>query len=111
MPVPEAAPDAVPPALAAGAVLIDVREPVEWAAGRAPDARHVPMSSLTDGHPDVPRDRPLFVICRSGSRSAAVAHALTAWGYDATNVTGGMQRWVALGLPVVADGGLEPAVV
>ena len=91
------------------ALLLDVREHEEWAHGRAPGAVHVPMSELrTDS---VPRDRPVLVICRVGGRSAAVADALAGLGYDAVNVTGGMQAWASAGLPVVADEGRPGTVV
>ena len=52
------------------AVLLDVREDDEWTAGHAPAARHVPMSQLTARLDEVPPADPLYVICRSGARSA-----------------------------------------
>ncbi len=82
----------------AGAVLLDVREDDEWAEAHAPDAVHIPMGRLT---PDtLPEGRPVYCICRSGNRSARVVDVLTAAGIDARNVAGGMQAWVAAGLPV-----------
>ena len=91
------------------ALLLDVREHEEWVHGRAPGAVHVPMSELrTDS---VPRDRPVLVICRVGGRSAAVADALAGLGYDAVNVTGGMQAWASAGLPVVTGEGRPGTVV
>jgi rhodanese-related sulfurtransferase len=90
------------------ALLLDVREDDEWAAGRAPAAVHVPMGELRQD--TVPRDRPVLVLCRVGGRSAAVAQALEQLGYDVGNVTGGMLSWSAAGLPVVRDGG-EPGTV
>ena len=91
------------------ALLLDVREDDEWAAGRAPAAVHVPMGELRQD--TVPRDRPVLVLCRVGGRSAAVAQALEQLGYDVANVTGGMLSWSAAGLPVVRDGGLPGTVV
>src|SRR5205085_10582286 len=46
----------------------------------------------------------IVVVCRSGGRSAAVAEALHAWGFDAVNLSGGMCAWAAAGLPVVTPG-------
>lgn len=82
------------------AVLLDVREAREWRAGRAPDARHLPMSELRARLAEVPQDRPILAICRSGSRSGQVATALRRVGYEIENVRGGMKAWVKAGLPL-----------
>jgi len=90
------------------ALMVDVREPDEWALGRAPQASHLPLSAL---HPDqVPTDRPVLAMCRTGNRSGKAATQLAAAGVDVANVVGGMQAWHAAGLPVVVDGG-APGVV
>ncbi|HSL56329.1 MAG TPA: rhodanese-like domain-containing protein [Acidimicrobiales bacterium] len=94
-----------------GAVLLDVREDDEWAAGHAPDARHVPMSRLGDHAAELPRDTEIVVICRSGNRSAAVTEALVGAGFTAVNMAGGMQAWAAAGYPVVTDAGAPGAVI
>ena len=97
-------------AAAAGeALLVDVREDEEWAAGRAPSALHAPMSRLRQD--TLPKDRPVLALCRVGGRSAAVADALSQLGYDVANVSGGMLAWSAAGLPVVRDDGEPGAVV
>ena len=85
------------------AVLLDVREDDEWTAGHAPEARHVPMSQLTGRLDEVPAADPLYVICRSGSRSARVVAFLSQQGVPAVNVAGGMQCWAAAGRPMVAE--------
>ena len=85
------------------ALLVDVREDDEWAAGRAPTAVHVPLGQLS--RTAVPRERPVLAICRSGNRSATAAAQLLARGVDAHNVTGGMRAWQAAGLPVTTDAG------
>ena len=82
------------------AVLLDVREAEEWQAGHAPAAQHLPMSALRDRLADVPQDRPLLAICRSGNRSGQVAAALAQIGYEIENVDGGMKAWVKAGLPL-----------
>jgi rhodanese-related sulfurtransferase len=94
--------DAEQAARAGDALLLDVREHEEWAAGRAPGALHVPMGELRQD--TLPRDRPVLAVCRVGGRSAAVAQALEQLGYDVANVTGGMLAWSAAGLPVVREG-------
>ena len=94
------------------AVLLDVREDDEWTAGHAPDARHVPMSQLTGRLDDVPSADPLYVICRSGARSARVVAFLSQQGVSAVNVEGGMQSWAASGRPLVAErAGATPGVL
>lgn len=89
------------------AVLVDVREPGEWAeSGVAAPAALLPKSEF-DGGPigDWPGflaqvgDRKIITYCRSGRRSGLVAEALAAKGYQTANA-GGFQDWVAAGLPV-----------
>ena len=92
------------------APLLDVREDEEWSAGHAPTARHLPMSELTARLDELPDDDPLYVVCRSGGRSARVVAYLAAQGYPAVNVDGGMQAWSAQGRAVVADAG-APEIV
>ncbi len=97
--------------LPADAALLDVREPDEWTAGHAPGARHLPMSELTARMDELPDADPLYVVCRSGGRSARVVAYLAGQGYPAVNVEGGMQTWAAQGRDVVADGGGEPQII
>jgi rhodanese-related sulfurtransferase len=93
-----------------GAALLDVRESSEWQAGHAPGARHVPLGQLGGQFDDLPSDRRIVVVCRSGNRSATATARLTQSGFDAVNLDGGMRAWVASGLPVeAAEGG--PGVV
>lgn len=94
-----------------GELLLDVRENDEWAAGHAPNALHIPMSELAGRLGELPQDDNLFVICRSGGRSARVTAYLNANGWDAVNVAGGMQGWAAAGRPLVSDSGTDPEVV
>lgn len=91
---------------------LDVREADEWAAGRAPTAVHIPMSELAGRLADVPADEdPLYVICRSGGRSARVVAYLVAQGYPAVNVDGGMQAWATAGRPLQSDGPGQPEII
>jgi rhodanese-related sulfurtransferase len=96
--------------LPADAVLLDVREDDEWKAGHAPHAVHVPMGVVPARLDDMPTDGPLYVVCRSGGRSARVTAFLNANGWDAVNVDGGMLAWQAAGRPLVADSG-QPQVL
>jgi rhodanese-related sulfurtransferase len=82
-------------------VLLDVREPNEFSAVRAPGAALLPTSVFVARLAELPADRPLLVICHSGSRSAAVTAYLTRSGRtDVVNVAGGMAAWEQAGLPV-----------
>ena len=93
-------------AVAAGdAWLLDVREDDEWAAGHADAAHHVPLGELGSRVEDLPTDRAIAVICRSGARSARATKALLDAGFPAVNVAGGMQAWQADGGEVVRDDG------
>ncbi|MGC5221073.1 rhodanese-like domain-containing protein [Micromonospora sp. DT81.3] len=82
-----------------GVPLIDVREPDEFAAGRVPGAVNLPMSQLGQRLHELP-DGAFDVICKVGGRSARVAEALTARGYEAVNVDGGTDAWIQAGYPV-----------
>jgi rhodanese-related sulfurtransferase len=92
------------------AIVVDVREPFEWNAGHAPGARHIPLGRLSRHVSELPRDKRIFLVCRSGNRSAQATAMLTAAGFDAANVTGGMAAWIRAGQPVVTDSG-EPGSV
>jgi rhodanese-related sulfurtransferase len=84
----------------AGALLVDVREPDEWAAGHADGACHIPLGELDARQHELSRDREILLICRSGRRSAQAVGLLIQAGHpSATNVAGGMQAWARAGLP------------
>jgi DMSO/TMAO reductase YedYZ molybdopterin-dependent catalytic subunit/rhodanese-related sulfurtransferase/glyoxylase-like metal-dependent hydrolase (beta-lactamase superfamily II) len=99
--VPEVGARAAHALIEAGALMLDVREPDEWQAGHAPQASPLPMGQVFDHRGDLPQDRRIVVVCRSGGRSAVVTESLRAWGFDAVNLSGGMCAWAAAGLPVV----------
>ncbi|MGY1641930.1 rhodanese-like domain-containing protein [Geodermatophilus sp. SYSU D00703] len=90
------------------AVLLDVREPDEWAAGHAPGAVHLPLDRLDPAA--VPPDRTVVAVCRSGNRSGTAADRLGAVGVPVQNLAGGMRAWAAAGRPVVTDTG-QPGTV
>jgi len=96
--------------LPAGVFLLDVREDDEWAAGHAPEAVHVRLSELSMRGDEIPRDREVYVICRSGARSAYAAQALAGAGWATVNVSDGMTGWAVAGRPMISETGAEPYV-
>jgi rhodanese-related sulfurtransferase len=84
-----------------GAVLIDVREPVEYVAGHVPGATLAPLGDLPEHAAGLPRAVPVYVICASGNRSLAAADYLARAGVDAWSVAGGTGAWLRAGHPVV----------
>jgi rhodanese-related sulfurtransferase len=88
-------------AAAAGALVLDVREPFEYAEGRVAGSTLVPLATVAERVDDFPKDQPVYVVCRSGNRSLVAARTLVEAGYsDVRNVDGGMIAWTAAGLPV-----------
>lgn len=96
--------------LPADTPILDVRELDEWTAGHAPTARHLPMSELAGRMGEIPGEDPLYVVCRSGGRSARVVAYLAQQGFPAVNVAGGMQEWAATGREVITDDGSAPRI-
>jgi sulfur dioxygenase len=84
-------------------LVLDVREPDEWNGelGRIPGARDLPLGELRARLGELPRDRPIVAVCRSGGRSAEASLILEQAGFPrAANLAGGMIRWHVLGLPM-----------
>lgn len=78
------------------ALLLDIREEHEWALGTLPGATLIAMTELVQRIDELPRDRPILCVCRSGSRSHQVAAYLIHLGFEeVANMTGGMK---ALGM-------------
>jgi rhodanese-related sulfurtransferase len=86
--------------VADGALLLDVREDDEWAAGHAEQAVHIPLSQLNARTGELPTDRTIVCVCHVGGRSAMVTAALNRAGWAALNLDGGMNAWAAAGLPI-----------
>lgn len=85
-----------------GAFLLDVREPSEWEAGHVEGAVLIPLGQLQNRISELPTDRDILIICRSGNRSGQARDLLRAAGLKrTTSVGGGMNAWSAAGLPVV----------
>ena len=89
--------------------LVDVREPDEFAQFRAEGAILLPLSTFQLRYRELPTDRPLLIICATGTRSRAAGEFLTAQGYGTVaNVEGGTVGWAQARLPLrvgrLADG-------
>ena len=75
-------------------VLVDVREPNEWNAGHIEGATHIPLAQVPQRLAEIPNDREVVMICRSGGRSGRAQEYLLQNGYTRVrNMVGGMQRW------------------
>lgn len=94
-------------ALQRGAPLVDVREPAEYAEVRAPGAVLVPLGEVPARTGEVPTDRTVYVICRSGARSASAVEYWRSQGVDAVNVAGGTLAWIEAGFPVESGSGAD----
>lgn len=94
-PVPEITPEEAQTLIEDGALLVDVREQKEWDAARVPGAVLKPMSDLNTWYGDLPKDRQVVLMCRTGNRSGKIAEALInqAGFTNVHNLTGGIVRW------------------
>ncbi len=82
-------------------LIVDVREPDEFVQARIDGVVLMPISQFVARHTELPKDRPLLMLCAAGSRStSATMYLLQAGWADVRNVTGGMMGWQAAGLPV-----------
>src|SRR2546426_10545575 len=93
------------------AVFVDVRERYEWAAGHPEGARHIPIGEVARRLEEIPRDRPVILVCQVGQRSALAADLLRDAGFDAHNLEGGLEAWSAAGLPLVTSTGEVGGIV
>jgi rhodanese-related sulfurtransferase len=78
-------------------LVLDVRELYEWRQVRMPGAQHIPMNDLPRKLDELPRDRPLVVMCAHGIRSYGVTVYLSEQGFHAVNLTGGITQWALQG--------------
>jgi rhodanese-related sulfurtransferase len=84
-----------------GAFMLDVREPAEWQEFHMPGATLIPLGELAQRVNELPRDREIVVVCRSGNRSAQGRDILLHAGFEnVTSMAGGMNEWRASGFPV-----------
>lgn len=84
--------------------LIDVREYAEYAGGRAAGARLLPLDEIERRHLELDRQKPVYVMCRTGNRSARAQQKLQRLGFEKViNVAGGFEAWKKENLPVERD--------
>ncbi len=81
-------------------LILDVRRPDEFRAGHIKGAKLIPLNELVQRMNELPQDRELLCVCRSGSRSGAAVGQLSRAGYTAWNLRGGMISWQNAGYPV-----------
>lgn len=74
-------------------LLLDVRQPEEYATARIEGAVLIPLNELPSRLAELPKDLPLVVMCHHGMRSAHAVHHLREAGFDAHNLTGGIDAW------------------
>ena len=85
----------------AGALFVDVRTQAEWDQGHVAGSTLIPLDELPTRINELPKDRDLVVICRSGARSKEGAKILSEAGFARVScMTGGLQAWVAAGYPL-----------
>lgn len=78
----------------AGSVLIDVRTEDEFDSGHIPGSINIPLDSLESVYDEIPgEETPVFVYCRSGSRSEQAKYMLAEMGYGNVTNIGGIQDW------------------
>ena len=102
MDVPEISVNELAQKLLDGAFLIDVRELDEWIAERVPEVPLIPLGEITDRLTDFPKEGEVFIICRSGARSATACQFLRSNDVNAINVAGGTLAWIASGEAVAS---------
>jgi rhodanese-related sulfurtransferase len=83
-----------------GALVLDVRTQQEWDEYHAPNATLIPLDQLQARINEVPKDKEILVVCRSGNRSQQGRDILLAADYNATSMIGGLKEWFAKGYPI-----------
>lgn len=101
MEVPTVTVDDVSDPTSEGWVVLDVREPFEWADGHIDGALHIPMGEIPARVGELDPQARTLVVCHVGARSARVAAWLHQQGFDAANLAGGMEAWEEVGRPTV----------
>lgn len=82
---------------AAGAAVLDVRNPDEYETAHVPGAVLIPLGELAARQEEIPTGEPLYVICAAGGRSLTATKALVDAGYRAVSVAGGTNGWIERG--------------
>lgn len=89
-----------------GAILVDVRTRLEWNAGHAPEARHIPLEMVGRRASELPAGAHIITFCLSGHRSAIAAQGLANHGFAVSSIVGGIPAWKAVARP---SGAKRPA--
>jgi len=85
-----------------GVFILDVRQPEEWNEGHIPNATLIPLDQLAQRVNELPRDREIVVVCRSGNRSREGTLILLENGFkQISSMAGGVTDWSAKGYPLV----------
>jgi len=85
------------------AIVLDVREPAEYAAGHLPHARHIPLGQLASRIKELDKfkERPIVITCASGNRSGSALGVLKKNGFkEVVNLKGGIAAWQQASLPL-----------
>ena len=82
-----------------GLYVIDVREANEYQDGHIIGAKLIPLSSLKNRMKELPKDKEILCVCRSGARSGSAVRQLNNAGFTAINLRGGMMGWQGAGYP------------
>lgn len=87
----------------AGAFILDVRQPEEWNEFHVPDSTLIPLDQLASRVNELPKDKEIVIVCRSGNRSAQARDLLLSEGFtQVTSMAGGLNQWKAAGYPTVS---------
>lgn len=82
-------------------VLVDVRSPEEFQGGSLPGATLIPFWDFAKGRYDLPKDKPILLICAVGGRSLACGQLLASKGYrEVYNLKGGLDAWIEQRVPL-----------
>ncbi len=88
---------------AAGAFILDVRQPEEWNEYHIPGSTLIPLGELSGRISEVPQDQEIVVVCRSGNRSQEGRNILLQAGFErVSSMAGGVKAWRAAGYPIVS---------
>ncbi len=79
--------------------VVDVREQAEWDEYHVPNTTLIPLTELESRLGELPKDKKILVVCRSGNRSQQGRDILLSAGFDATSMTGGLKNWYTAGYP------------
>lgn len=87
----------------AGAFILDVRQPEEWNEFHVPESTLIPLGELASRADELPKDREIVIVCRSGNRSGQARDILLGAGFTkVTSMAGGLTQWKAAGYPTVS---------